>query len=98
MQAEYVTLGLFQTVEHLIEVIQAVAHAGFVVMIPPAALFGALPAVAVEIHIRCVHHPVEHHMVAVLIHQPSAFGMQGRQGLYTLCHSRRASQESYDER
>ena len=69
VQAEHVALGLLQAREQFCEVFPAVGGSRLVV--------AARPAVVVEPHTRCVHHTMQHDVVAVRVNQPLAFHVDG---------------------
>ena len=74
VQTEDRTLRLLQSREDLFEIVQALLRTGIVVVgvVRP----GRTPPPAVEIHIRRVHHTVQHHLVPLRIHQPLPFHME----------------------
>ena len=77
VQTEDGAMGLLESGEHLLKVVETALTAG--VVVAPA------PASAVEPSAGCVHYAVQHDVISVGVHQPLAFDVQRRQRLGHLC-------------
>ena len=78
VQTEHVAMGLLESDEEFLKVVDAALAAGIVVR--PA------PASAVEPGAGRVHHAMQHHMISVCVYQPATLDVQRRQGLHALSH------------